>query len=179
MTRGGLYLLLHVCKFCCQFPPSIKVVKTNTAYLYKYCNKNANEPKLQQRACRRAQHSQTIGFWKFRCKSIKTPLFSDDVIMPDNINIKAFWDVQSCSLVHGSNVSNGRAASFLGPAAGSSETFVPTYQATECHIPKDCNRIRPRASQFTITNLILISIYLSIAIGLTPGGSTHLHINNT
>jgi hypothetical protein len=27
--------------------------------------------------------------------------------------------------------------------------------------------------------LILISIYLSTAIGLTPGGSTHLHINNT
>jgi hypothetical protein len=36
--------------------------------------------------------------------------------------------------VHGSNVLNGRAASFLGPAAGSSETFVPVYQATECHI---------------------------------------------
>jgi hypothetical protein len=27
--------------------------------------------------------------------------------------------------------------------------------------------------------LILILIYLSTAIGLKPGGSTHLHINNT
>jgi hypothetical protein len=26
---------------------------------------------------------------------------------------------------------------------------------------------------------LLIYVYLSIAIGLTPGGSTHLHINNT
>jgi hypothetical protein len=27
--------------------------------------------------------------------------------------------------------------------------------------------------------LILILIYLSTAVGLTPGGSTHLHTNNT
>jgi hypothetical protein len=27
--------------------------------------------------------------------------------------------------------------------------------------------------------MILISIYMSTAIGLTPGGSTHLHINST
>ena len=61
----------------------------------------------------------------FGARVLKYLLFSD-VLMPDNINIKkVFVDVKSCSLVHGSNVLNGRAASFLGPAAGPSETFVP------------------------------------------------------
>jgi len=78
---------------------------------------------------RKTQHSHTIGFRKFRCESIRTPLFSDDVLMAENNNIKVFWDVKSCSLVHDSNVLTGRAASFLGPAAGSSGTFVPIYQA--------------------------------------------------
>jgi hypothetical protein len=42
--------------------------------------------------------------------------------------------------------------------------------------------ISMKIGQFTIMNfkiLILKLIYLSAAIGLTPGGSTHLHINNT
>jgi hypothetical protein len=59
----------------------------------------------------------------------------------ENSNIKFFYDVKSCSLVRGSN-SNGRAASILRPAAGSSKTFVPIYQVTERHIPEDCSGIR-------------------------------------
>jgi hypothetical protein len=37
----------------------------------------------------------------------------------------------------------------------------------------------PSAKPFRLGIELLILIYLSTAIGLTPGGSTHLHINNT
>jgi hypothetical protein len=42
-------------------------------------------------------------------------------------------------------------------------------------IPAYCNISWP-ISSYVITTLF---IYLSSAVGLTPGGSTHLHINNT
>jgi hypothetical protein len=43
-------------------------------------------------------------------------------------------------------------------------------------------RVHPQEElyvQFLMFNDIDILIHLSTAIGLTPGGSTHLHINNT
>ena len=49
-----------------------------------------NKGSADEHMHRKTQHSHTIGFWKFRCESIKTPLFSDDVLMAENININVF-----------------------------------------------------------------------------------------
>jgi hypothetical protein len=50
--------------------------------------------------------------------------------MAVNIKNKVIWYVTSCSFVHGTNVLKEPAVSIFRLLAGSSKTFVPSYQAT-------------------------------------------------
>jgi hypothetical protein len=125
-------------------------------------------------------------------RKIRNPIFNHIVIGPLKLSIMVFSDITQCSLVNRYQRFGGKTASVfglenrsdngvrkfnanLGTYLGNDPSCIVDLKTGISSKPLYCTNMRNRT--FLYPEAVLILVDLLTAIGLSPGGSTHLHTN--